>query len=124
MNKTLIYALAFLALIIGVIAYQSTLPGKYDEFAQCLVDKGAKMYGAWWCPHCQEQKKEFGKSWKILVNSGNYVECSTAQKTITELCRNEKIDGYPTWRFADGSEIGGRASIPSLEAKTGCIIEN
>ena len=28
---------------------------KYDGFARCLGDRGVKMYGAWWCPHCQEQ---------------------------------------------------------------------
>src|SRR3989344_3569664 len=39
-------------------------PGKYDPFAQCLTDNGAKMFGAYWCPHCSDQKKMFGSSWK------------------------------------------------------------
>lgn len=121
MNKNLLYGGIFLIALVGFMAYQNSLPGKHDSFAQCLVEKGAKMYGAWWCPHCQEQKKEFGKSWKILVEGGSYIECSTAQKTITELCEKEKIDGYPTWRFADGSEIGGKMAFASLEQKTGCI---
>jgi hypothetical protein len=123
MKKFWVTILIFVIAIAGILAYQSTLPGKHDVFASCLVEKGAKMYGAWWCPHCQEQKKDFGKSWSILVDSGAYVECSTAQKTITELCEKENIDGYPTWRFADGSEVGGRVSIATLEAKTGCVAE-
>ncbi|MEK6827042.1 MAG: hypothetical protein AABX99_00990, partial [Nanoarchaeota archaeon] len=49
-------------------------PGKYDQFAQCLKDKGAVFYGAFWCSHCIAQKKLFGSSAKLLP----YVECSTA----------------------------------------------
>ena len=41
-------------------------PGQYDVFAQCLKDTGAVFYGAFWCPHCQSQKKLFGSSVKLL----------------------------------------------------------
>ena len=34
-------------------------PGELDQFALCLGDKGAVFYGAFWCPHCQNQKKMF-----------------------------------------------------------------
>jgi len=46
-----------LVLVVGV----GSGPGKtdYSEFAKCLTQKGAKMYGTFWCPHCQNQKKEF-----------------------------------------------------------------
>ena len=37
------------------------VPGKYDGFAQCLKDKGATFYGAFWCPHCKAQKALFFK---------------------------------------------------------------
>src|ERR1043166_896516 len=47
-------------------------PGKYDAFATCLKDKGALFYGAFWCPHCQAQKKLFGSSARLLP----YTECS------------------------------------------------
>src|SRR6266700_8112952 len=43
-----------------------------DGFAQCLKDRGAKMYGAWWCPHCADQKEMFGFAFQYV----NYVECS------------------------------------------------
>ena len=40
--------------------------------ARKLKDAGAKMYGAFWCSHCQEQKAEFGaQAQKDLP----YVEC-------------------------------------------------
>ena len=35
---------------------------KYDAFARCLKDRQVKMYGAYWCPHCAEQKEMFGES--------------------------------------------------------------
>ena len=92
-------------------------PGKYDEFATCLADKGAVFYGAFWCPHCQTQKKMFGKSAKLLP----YVECSTADATAqTQACIDKKITGYPTWEFADGSRLNGEISLAKLAEKTSC----
>lgn len=78
------------------------------------------MYGAWWCSHCAEQKKNFGKSWRIFQNGG-YVECSTAQKTQLAICNNAGIESYPTWRFSDNTELTGRLEFSTLSQKTGCI---
>ncbi|MFH1400946.1 MAG: hypothetical protein ABIH41_05485, partial [Nanoarchaeota archaeon] len=33
-----------------------------DDFARCLTQSGATMYGASWCPHCNDQKEMFGSS--------------------------------------------------------------
>ncbi|MCM2325720.1 MAG: thioredoxin domain-containing protein [Candidatus Woesearchaeota archaeon] len=110
----------FFVILGGIFLVQRNQNGKYDEFAQCLVDSGAVMYGAWWCPHCQEQKKEFGQSWRILKNNGGYVECSTADKQQTEFCSQQKIEGYPTWRFRNETELSGKVSFQSLAVKTGC----
>ena len=74
-----------------------------DDFAQCLTDAGAKFYGAFWCPHCQEQKKLFNESDKLP-----YVECSLPNgEGQTPACAEEGIKVYPTWRFKDGTELGG-----------------
>ncbi len=97
----------------------SNIPGKYDEFAICLKDKGAVFYGAFWCPHCQTQKKMFGKSAKFLP----YVECSTPDGNgQTQICIDKNIEGYPTWEFADGSRLNGEVSLATLAEKTSCII--
>lgn len=92
-------------------------PGKLDQFAQCLKDKNAVFYGAFWCPHCQNQKTMFGKSQKLLP----YVECSTADGNgqLAE-CRAKNIQGYPTWEFADGSRETGEVALQKLADKTGC----
>jgi len=94
-------------------------PGKYDTLAKCLKDKGAVFYGASWCPHCVEQKSEFGTSAHLLP----YVECSTPDgKSQTQICADHKIMGYPTWRFSDGSEVTGAQSLETLAKKTGCAL--
>jgi thiol-disulfide isomerase/thioredoxin len=103
----------------GATYYLKTLPGKYDTLAQCLKDKGAIFYGAFWCPHCQEQKKMFGNSAKLLP----YVECSNPDgKTQTQICIDKKVQSYPTWEFADGSRLTGEHTLAELAEKTGCAL--
>jgi len=92
-------------------------PGALDSFAQCLKDKGALFYGAFWCPHCQDQKAMFDSSKSLLP----YVECSTADsKGQLPVCAEKNITGYPTWTFADGSRESGVLDLIVLAQKTGC----
>lgn len=94
-------------------------PGKYDEFATCLKDKGAVFYGAFWCPHCQDQKKLFGKSAKLL----SYVECSTADGNgQNQICIDKGVKSYPTWEFADGAFLNGKIALEELAEKTSCVL--
>jgi len=117
-----IFWIVLAVLIIGGFGwtmYAKTLPGKYDGVAQCLKDKGAVFYGAFWCPHCQEQKKMFGNSAKLLP----YVECSTPDgKNQTQVCIDKGIQSYPTWEFADGSKLTGEQTPQVLAEKTGCTL--
>lgn len=88
-----------------------------DGFAHCLTDKGTKMYGAWWCPHCADQKEMFGYAFQYV----NYTECSPeGQRTLNETCTKAGIKGYPTWQFADGSRVEGPQPLSVLSEKTGC----
>lgn len=107
--------------LLGVWLYSSAdNPGKYDVLAQCLDENGATFYGAFWCPHCGEQKQLFGKSAKLLP----YVECSTSDgRGQTAICISKKIEGYPTWEFADGSRMNAVMSPQQLAEKTGCALE-
>lgn len=95
-------------------------PGKYDNFASCLSENGVKMYGAYWCPHCNDQKNMFGSSWDNI----NYVECSLPNRAgQTSQCTQAGIEAYPTWEFNDGSRIEGAMSMNQLSQKAGCAIE-
>ena len=94
--------------------------GPGQAFAQCLTDAGAIMYGAYWCPHCLDQKEMFGKSWDYV----NYIECSLPNRAgQTEFCTVAGIESYPTWAFADGSRQSGLLSFDALAAKTDCVLE-
>ena len=114
--------IAVIVIIVGIVIINSQAPadGKYDQFASCLKDKGAVFYGAFWCVHCQNQKKLFGDSARLL----NYQECSTPDGNgQVPLCRDKKIESYPTWEFKDGSRELGEISLEKLAEKTGCQAE-
>ena len=124
-KKIKVFFLIIIILILGAIlavAFKSAsedTSGKYDAFATCLKDKGAVLYGAFWCPHCQAQKKLFGSSENFLP----YVECSTPDmKDQTQICKDKEITGYPTWEFADGSRLSGEISLETLAQKTSCVL--
>jgi hypothetical protein len=98
-------------------------PGKYDAFAQCLVNKGAKFYGAFWCPHCAAQEKDLQMTRQELETIGLYTECSTPDANgQTQICIDKKITGYPTWIFADGSQLTGEIPLQQLANKTSCTL--
>ena len=90
---------------------------KLDGFAQCIADSGARFYGTFWCSHCQNQKKMFGSSQKLLP----YIECSTPDgEEQLQVCKDANIKGYPTWVFADESRLSGELSLEKLAEKTQC----
>ena len=95
-----------------------TVSGKYDDFAICLKEKGAVFYGAFWCSHCNNQKILFGSSKDLMP----YVECSTPDMQQNEICKDKKIEGYPTWEFADGTRLTGEVSLEMLAQKTSCVL--
>lgn len=116
---------AIYGLLIGVALAAAFYLGnrqqhKYDGFAKCLTDRGVKMYGAWWCPHCQEQKDKFGKaSFKLAP----YVECGVQGDTSirTQVCKEADIKHYPTWQFPPTGERVERVfELEELSERTGC----
>lgn len=97
--------------------YYSKPVSTLDAFAQCLTSKGAKMYGAWWCPHCAEQKETFGFAFQYV----DYLECSPPnERKINDVCKNAGVKNFPTWQFADGSRTEGAQTLSFLSDKTGC----
>jgi thiol-disulfide isomerase/thioredoxin len=122
-SKVILIVGALIAVvIIGLFAYSAKtnqLPGELDGFESCLKEKGATFYGAFWCPHCQAQKKLFGRS----VKNVPYVECSTPNgQSQMAICIENNIESYPTWVFADGSRTTGEQTLSTLAEKTGCVL--
>jgi hypothetical protein len=105
--------------ILGGIFWYGAKPGKHDVFASCIAESGATFYGAFWCPHCQNQKSMFGKS----ANKLPYVECSTPDgRGQLPVCAEKKVETYPTWHFADGSVKTGTLSFSELSSITKCPV--
>jgi hypothetical protein len=92
---------------------------KYDNFARCLSDRGVKMYGTWWCPHCEEQKEKFRASFEFVP----YVECGVpgSLKGKNPVCDDAGIKHYPTWQFPPTGERVERVfTLEELSDRTGC----
>ena len=106
---------------IGLIYYLNhRTEHKHDAFARCLKDRGVKMYGAYWCPHCQEQKEKFGiASFKLAP----YVECGIQGDLhgVAQVCKDEGIKHYPTWQFPPmGERVERIFTLEELSDRTGC----
>jgi hypothetical protein len=92
---------------------------RLDAFSRCLSEKGAKMYGAYWCPHCADQKEMFGSSEQYLP----YIECGIkGSHTLNPVCTQANIKNFPTWEFADGTRVEGAHSLEFLGQTTGCAL--
>ena len=114
-SKIFIVAVVFSALLLA--ACGTSGGEQYIGFAQCLTQKGVTMYGAYWCPHCANQKKLFGAAFDEV----NYVECDPRGKDANPtLCLQKKIKRYPTWEYPDGTREEGEKTFKQLSLKSGC----
>jgi uncharacterized membrane protein len=82
------------------------------NLATQLQAMDAKMYGAYWCSHCLDQKETLGKQ---AFGRIPYVECSKdGLNSQNKLCKAQQIPGYPTWEI-QGTLYPGEQSLEELE---------
>eukprot|EP00746_Dinoflagellata_sp_MGD_P090951 gnl/MRDRNA2_/MRDRNA2_35968_c0_seq1.p1 gnl/MRDRNA2_/MRDRNA2_35968_c0~~gnl/MRDRNA2_/MRDRNA2_35968_c0_seq1.p1 ORF type:complete len:322 (-),score=68.39 gnl/MRDRNA2_/MRDRNA2_35968_c0_seq1:13-978(-) len=82
------------------------------SLAKHLKSIGAKMYGAYWCSHCYDQKRTLGKEAMKLVT---YIECSKdAKNSQYQICTKKNLQGVPTWEI-NGKLYSGDKSLAELE---------
>ncbi|MCD8486869.1 vitamin K epoxide reductase family protein [Kamptonema cortianum] len=95
----------------------TTVSGEAEiALARHLSEIGAREFGAYWCPHCHDQKELFGREAAQLIN---YVECAAdGQNSQMELCRSQGITGFPTWEIR-GQMYPGVQSLESLAQLSG-----
>ncbi len=120
-NNTILLVIVIAVLLIGGLVYLSqrsneapkstASAAEIDALAQCLSDKGVRMYGAEWCPHCKAQREAFGTSFSKI----DYVECTVEQVK----CNIAGIQGYPTWIY-QGQKYEGEQTFEQLAAISGC----
>jgi len=104
-TKTIIsLSVAVVIILIAFGIYSSVKPGDWDDFAKCLTEKGAVMYGEDWCSNTQGQKNMFGKSFKYI----NYQV-------------KENLNIRPTW-VIDGKSYERVQSFERLGSLSGCAL--
>ena len=117
-SSRFLYALSGVVVVglLGMATLQPEELAKYDSFAEELTEAGVVLYGAWWCPHCENQKKAFEGSFDKI----NYVECSPGRtRGTSQECKDAGIEVYPTWVFPDGSMLSGEIELKTLADKIG-----
>ena len=86
--------------------------------ARHLREIGAKEYGAYWCPHCHDQKMLFGKEAAALID---YIECDPrGQNSRAQICQAAaaNVKGFPTWEIK-GQFYSGTQSLEKLADLSG-----
>ena len=93
---------------------------KYDSFARCIATRNAKMYGLYWCPHCADQKREFGSAFRYVP----YVECASENDPheLTPACKAAGVKLFPSWQFGADPPKEGVLTLQELSQKTGCSL--
>jgi hypothetical protein len=99
--------LAVSALLLFAFVAEPVAATGLADFARCISRAGAIFYTASWCPHCARQSRMFGNALRYV----RVVDCTAGCKGVRS---------FPTWRFADGSQLNGVASFEDLGSRTGC----
>jgi uncharacterized membrane protein len=105
---TFVLAIAFLLWGYAASAPPTPVASYAEGLARHLTASGAKLYGAYWCPHCTDQKEMFGKAAGRLP----YIECDNRSPAGKQaVCVAAGVRAFPTW------DIGGRRheGVLSLE---------
>jgi len=117
-TSVIIIVVALVLLVLGLWYFSAAVPSPYanlPQFASCIANSKATMYGAYWCPHCQNEKARFGTSFKFVP----YVECTQE----VAKCTAANVTVYPTWIFGDGHRVEGDLPLEQLAKETGCSLE-
>lgn len=71
----------------------------------------SRMFGAFWCSHCYDQKQAFGyEAMQYLP----YIECDReGYNNKRDMCRAKEVPGYPTWEIG-GELFPGERSLEEL----------
>ncbi|KAK1325385.1 hypothetical protein QJS10_CPA01g00313 [Acorus calamus] len=108
--------------------YKTEITTQSSPFAIALAKHlnsiGAKMYGAFWCSHCIEQKQMFGREAVKLLN---YVECfpdgAGKGRKMTKECTAAGLEGFPTWLIKD-QVLSGEQDLQALAQASGFDLQD
>jgi hypothetical protein len=114
----LITVLIVVVLGLAIYLWKRKRVSRLDAFAQCLAARQVKMYGLYWCTHCEEQKEMFGSAFQYVP----YIECGTKGVHAEQPnCVQAGVKNFPTWQFAT-ERHEGVLRLESLSEKSGCSL--
>ena len=114
----LITVLIVVALGLAIYLWKRPRVSRLDAFAKCLAARQVKMYGLYWCTHCEEQKEIFGSAFQYVP----YIECGTKGAHAEQpSCVQAGVKNFPTWQFAT-ERHEGVLRLESLSEKSGCSL--
>src|SRR3989338_1760590 len=90
---------------IGVGFVNTNKPGQLDNFAKCLTEKGAVMYGAPLCKYTAGQKAMFGNSMRLI--------------DYRDFTKDPNVEITPTW-LINGAYYHNVQTFDRLSALTDC----
>lgn len=123
--KKPVVIIVIVILLFGFIFYfysKGKEPGAYDDFVNCLSEKNVKFYGSFQCSHCQNQKKMFEKSSKLLDSTGVYIECGPLGSFNTQ-CTSLGVTSVPLWKIGNES-LSGLQQLTVLAEKSQCSLSH
>lgn len=119
MRKVIILLFIFSQIVLAAGCIGGEEDRRLDEFAQCLTDRGTKLYGTYVCPNCLKQKEMFRDS----VDKINYIECDPrGENEQSQLCLQKGVERVPMWEFSDGTTMIGVQTLETLSQKTDCSL--
>ena len=92
----------------------SKTDGRSLALLKRLRNQDARLYGAYWCSHCFDQKSSLGDKFYDYVT---YRECASDGVGYTKdgcLVKGKKLKGYPTWVIG-GWKVEGERDLEELE---------
>jgi len=109
-KRMLLISIVFILLVltgigIGVGFVNANKPGLVDDFAKCLTEKGAVMYGAPLCKYTAGQKAMFGNSMRLI--------------DYRDFTKDPNVEITPTW-LINGAYYQNVQTFDRLSALTGC----
>jgi len=103
---------------LGIYLWKRPRVSRLDAFAKCLAARQVKMYGLYWCTHCEEQKEMFGSAFQYVP----YIECGTkGSRAEQPNCVEAGVKNFPTWQFVTDRHEGV-LRLETLSEKTGCSL--
>ena len=87
--------------------------------AEHLSSVGARVFTAYWCPHCHDQKEAFGKEAAAKLQ---VIECAEdGANSQAQLCKQQGVQGYPSWQIKGVVDSGVKQlnTLADLSGYTG-----